>query len=189
MQLIVLKRYTQRAGVMIVISLLLASVCYGINTKVETTDTTNSSNKPTISEDSAKMDSDKPEKTATSSGFFPVKQLHGVIREERLKTLLEIDKERKATLAYMTQERRAVVEELKTELIRITELLVSERKATVVALEATVNQIVENAILKSERLIDHFFVRVLQLAMIIILVFSILGFIVFRIIAKRKSQS
>ena len=102
--------------------------------------------------------------------------------------LLEIDKERKATLVYLTQERRAVVEELKTELNRVTELLMSERRATMVEMEATGNRIVENVILKNERLIDHFFVRVLQLAMIII-AFSILGFIIFRIIAKRKSQS
>ena len=182
--------YTQRAGVMIVvISLLLASVCYGIDTKVDTTTTTSSSKTPTISEDSAQKDSSsEPEKTSTSSGFFPVGQLHEVIRKERYEALMEIDKELKATLVYLTQERRAVVEELKTELNRIAELLKSERRATMVEMEAIGNRIAENVILKSERLIDHFFVRVLQLAMIII-AFIILGFIIFLIIAKRKSQS
>lgn len=182
--------YNHRASVMIVvISLLLASVCYGIDTKVEKTTTTSSSKTPTISEDSAKKDSSsEPEETTTSSRFFPVEQLHEVIRKERVETLLEIDKERKATLIYLTLERRAVVEELKTELNRITELLKSERRATMVEMEATGNRIVENVILKSERLIDHFFVRVLQLAMII-MTFIILGFFIFRIIAKRKSQS
>ena len=66
--------YTQRAGVMIVvITLLLASVCYGIDTKVETTTTTSSSKTPTISEDSAKKDSSsEPEETSKSPGIIPI---------------------------------------------------------------------------------------------------------------------
>jgi len=171
--------YTQRVCVMIVvISFLLASVCYGIEPKVETTTKTSSSKKSTISVNNAKKDSgSEPEKTPPPFGVIPVEELHEAFRKERIETLLEIDKERKATLVYLTQERRAVVEELKTELNRITELLKSERKATMVEMEETGN-----------RIIDHFFVRVLQLVMIIIIVFIILGFIIIRIIAKRESQ-
>ncbi len=116
-------------------------------------------------------------------------KLHEIIREERIATLLEIDKERKATLEYLTRERRAVVEELKNEAHRITELIMSERRETMVDLDATGSRIVENTIFKSEQLIDHFFIRLLQFAMGIILAFSIIGFIIFRIMAKKKSQS
>lgn len=58
-----------------------------------------------------------------------------------------------------------------------------------VDLDATGGRIVENTIFKSEQLIDHFFIRLMQFAMIIILAFSILGYIIFRIMAKKKTQS
>ena len=177
-----------RVGAMIVvISLLFVSIGYGKNTKTETTNTTSSLTQHTISEDNSQKDSDgKQEK---SGGIFPIESMHDAIREERIKALLEIDKERKATMVYLTQERRAVLDELETELNRITDLLLSERRATMVEMEAIGNRITENAILKSERLIDHFFIRAVQLALIIILACSILGFIIFRIIAKRTSKS
>jgi len=171
--------YIQRAGVMIiVISFLLASVCYSIDAKVEATTKTTSSKTSTNSVNSVKKSSGSElEQTPPPFGVIPVDQLHEAFRKERIETLLEIDKERKATLVYLTQERRAVVEALKTELNRIAELLKSEREATMVEMEETGN-----------RIIDHFFVRVLQLVMITIMAFIILGFIIFRIIAKRESQ-
>ena len=171
--------YTQRSGLMIVvISFLLASVCYGIDTKADATTKTSSSNTSTNSVNNVKKDSGSElEQTSPPFGVIPVDQLHEAFRQERIETLSEIDKERKATLVYLTQERRAVVEALKTELNRIAELLKSERETTMVEMEETGN-----------RIIDHFFVRVLQLMMIIIIVFIILGFIIFRIIAKRESQ-
>lgn len=171
--------YTQRAGLMIVvISFLLTSVCYGVDTKAEATTNTSSSKTSTNSVNNVKKDSGSElEQTPPPFGVIPVDQLHEAFREERIKTLLEIDKERKATLVYLTQERRAVMEALKTELNRIAELLKSERETTMVEMEETGN-----------RIIDHFFVRVLELVMTIIIVFIILGFIIFRIIAKRESQ-
>jgi hypothetical protein len=178
----------RRVGSMIVVmSLLFVSIGYGKTTKIETTTTTSSLTEPTISEENSQKDSEG--ESEKSWGIFPVEKLHDVIREERTEVLLEINKERKAILVYLTQERRAVVDKLKTELNRFTDLLQSERRATMVEMEAIGNRIVENAILKSERLIDHFFIRAIQLALIIILAFSILGFIIFRIVAKRKSKS
>ncbi len=178
----------RRVGTMIVVmSLLFISISYGKTTKIESATTTSFLTEHTISEESSQKDSDGESKK--SGGIFPVGALHDVIREERNEALLEIDKERKATLVYLTLERRAVVDELKTELNRLTDLLQSERRATMVEMETIGNRFVENAILKSERLIDHFFIRVIQLALIIILAFSILSFIIFRIVVKRKSNS
>jgi len=172
-----------RIGAMIiVVSLLLVSIAYGQNTKIESPTTTNSSKEHTISEDSSKKDSDgDPEE---SGGFFPIGKVHKIIREESAEALREIDVERKATLAYLTQERKAVMDELETELNRMTDLLQSERRAIMVEMEAIGNRITENAILKSEKLIDHFFIRAFQFALIMILSVSILGFIIFRIVAK-----
>lgn len=180
-----------RADIIIVVTiLLLASVCFSVDTNAGTTNTKESDKAVTISENSAIIPSNgEPEEDSKSSGIIPMDKLHEIIREERIATLLEIDKERKATLEYLTQERRAVVEELKNEVLRITELIMSERRATMVDLDATGGRIVENTIFKSERLIDHFFIRLMQFAMGIIVAFSIIGFIIFRIITKKKSQS
>lgn len=176
--------------IIVVISLLLASACFSIDTNAGTTNTKKSDKAATISEKSAnKLSNGEPEEDSGVSGIIPMEKLHEIIREERIATLLEIDKERKATLEYLTQERRAVVEEFKSEVHRITELIMSERQETMVDLDATGGRIVENTIFQSERLIDHFFIRLLQLSMIIILAFSILGFIIFRIMVKKKSQS
>ena len=185
-----------RISTMIVaIGILLVNIAYGQSTKIETSTATKSLNKHTISEDSSQKDSDgKPKE---SGGFFPIGKIHEVIREERVATLREIDterketlayltQERKVTLAYLTQERKAVVEELEKKINRIADLLQSERRATMVEMEAIGNRITENAILKSEKLIDHFFIRVFQFALILILFVSILGFIIFRIVAKSR---
>jgi hypothetical protein len=112
-------------------------------------------------------------------------QIHRIVQEERIKTLKEIDKERKETLAYLTQERQAAVDQLEKELKRITDLLQSERRMTMVEMEAMGNRVAENAILKSEKLIDHFFIRAFQFVLICLFVCGLIGFIVFRTIAKK----
>jgi len=112
-----------------------------------------------------------------------------VIRQERIASLSEIDEQRKTTLVYLTQERIAVVEEVKAELKQITDLLVAERKAMLVDMEATGNLIAGNTLLKSEKLIDHFFIRMLQFVALMGVAAIFLGFIIFRAIDKRKNQS
>lgn len=174
--------YAQRAVVMsILLILFFVSVCFAEELKVETS---------TLSENSAVEDpSIEPEKSSGSSMFFPIDELHEVIRKERIAALLEIDEQRKTTLVYLTQERIAVVEELKAELERITDLLVAERRAMMLEMGATGNLIAENALLKSERLIDHFFVRMLQIMAVMSVAVILLGFFIFRMVDKRKSQA
>ena len=173
--------YTQRAGVMsILLILLLVSVCFAAELKVETS---------TLSENSDIEDSTvEQEKSSGSSLFFPIDDIHGVIREERIAALLEIDEQRKTTLVYLTQERIAVVEELKAELKRITDLLVLERRAMIIEMEATGNLIAENALLRSETLIDHFFIRALQFVAVMAMALIFIGLIIFRIMDKRNGK-
>jgi hypothetical protein len=166
-------------ALLIIISMLLVSIAYGQNTGNETPNTT-------ISENSPQEVSD--EELVKSGGLFPIEDMHRVIREERLATFQEIDLERKATLEYLTNERKAVVDELKRELSRVTDLLQSERRLTVVEMEAISSRITENAVLKSEKLIDHFFIRAFQFALVIIFSVGITGFIIFRIIAKNNGR-
>ena len=157
---------THRAGGMVVfICLVFVSICYSQDTKTETNDSTT----PVTEEDRSKKTPDD-EKV----GFFDTsvvikkvgQELQDIVRKERSAALSEIDKERRETLIYLTQERRE----------------------TMIELEAIGDRIVENTLLKSERLVDHFFLRALQVTSVTILVVCILGFFFYRIIMRRKSQ-
>jgi hypothetical protein len=129
------------------------------------------------------------EKNTKSSMFFPVDQLHEVIREERIASLLEINKQRKETLGYLTQERQAVLNELKEELKRITDLIESERSTTLVELEEIGQSIADNTIMNSKQLIDHIFFRMLQFVAAMIISLLIFVLIIYGIMIKRKKQS
>lgn len=163
--------FTHRAGVMVVgISLLLASVGHGSDKKTERADSKSPPATAIVSGDSAKKHpGDEPAEAPESTGLVKEigEQLHQAARKERIATLAGVDKQRLETLAYLTLERRM----------------------TMFALEAMGDRIVENAIRKSERLIDHFFIRTMQLAAVIILTVCILGFLFFRLLSQRQSQS
>ena len=171
--------------IIVVMSLFMVSVAHGKDSNLATTTGTNSSKGSTTDDESSKKQLGG--EAVESGGIFPIGKFHAVIKEERAEVFSEIDKERKATLAYLTQERSAVMDELEKELNRATDLLQSERRATMVEMEAIGNRIVENAILKSERLIDHFFIRAIQMALII-LALCLFGVVMFRTVAKKKSD-
>ena len=172
------------SAILIVLILLFVNAAFGQNTKSETPITKNPSEQHTLSEDNTQKESEG--ESEISGGLFPIGQMHKVIREERLATLREIDKEREATLAYLTKERQVITDALERELKRATDLLQSERRMTMAEMEAIGNRIAENAILKSKKLIDHFFIRAFQFVLIIILLVCIIGFIIFRIVVKSK---
>ena len=184
---------TYRAcGMIVVISLFLTNICYSQNTKAETIDSKNSVATPVISGDSTTtLPNGEPIHTTNPSGFIEKIEynIHKIIREERIKTLDEIDKERQTILLYLTSERLAATDDLKTELNSITKIMMSERRATMIELEEIGNRVVENALLKSERLIDHFFVRTLQLMAVMTLTGCVLASLFFFIRGQRKNQS
>ena len=151
---------------------------------------------------------EESEDEATSSGFFPIEAIHEMIREERKRTLMEVDKDirallehitqerlavlleienlHKATLAYFTGERNTIMEQLITELNRITNLLVAERRTTMLELEVAGNRIAEGALQRSERLIDHFFIRLSQLLLVVAVGLSIIAWVIFRGFVSRS---
>ena len=143
----------------------------------------------TLFEESAISESSsEPEQASHSSLFVSYDAIHDVIREERIASLLEIDKQRKETLVYLTKERQAVIDELRAELIRITELIMDERKTTMVELQEIGQLVAGNTILNSKQLIDHLFVRMLQFVAIMIVSLIIFILIIYGIIAKRKKN-
>lgn len=159
---------------------------------------------------SGKIPNGKPTDDKTPGGLFPIEAFHKVVRQEREATLLEIDKDleavlehlseermailkemenmREATLDYLTGERKEVVEKLITELSRITELMVAERKTTMLELEVAGNRIVEGAMQRSERLIDHFFIRLSQLLLVVAIILGIISLVVFRVLSSRNRK-
>ena len=153
---------------------------------------------------------EKSEDEAASSGFFPIEAIHEMIREERKTTLMEVDKDisallehltserlavlldiqilHKATLDYVTGERKAVMEQMVAESNRITDLLAAERRTTMLELEVAGNRIVEGALQRSERLIDHIFIRLAQLLLVVAVGLSIIAWIIFRVFVSRSSK-
>ena len=136
----------------VAMGLFLVNVAYGSDSDLDPAAESISSKGSGIDAKSSKTDSGgKPDQ----SGGMLHGTLNVVVMEERTEVLAEIDKQRKTTLAYLTKERSAVTGEMEKELNRVTDLFQSERQATMVEMEAMGNRIVENAILKSERLVDH----------------------------------
>lgn len=134
--------------------------------------------------------SDVSQPESNPSGFIGKMEydLKQAIREERMATLSELDKERRATLVYMTHERLAATEDLKSALNRLSETLVSERQATLVELEAIGDRIVSRSLDRSKSLIDHFFVRLFQLIIFIGLASAVIFFIVKRGHVKSRTK-
>lgn len=175
---------------LIILILLFAVEGYGKEANIDVDTNAVPENDSDLSvDDTVSVPSREPEKSSKSSSFFPVDKLHEVIREERIETLLEIDKQRKETLVYLTEERQAILNELKAELKRITELIEYERSTTMVELQEIGQLIADNTIRNSNQLIDHLFIRMLQFVAIMIIALFIFVLIVYGIIAKRKNRS
>jgi len=175
---------------LIVLMLLFAIEGYAKEADVETDTNAIPVNDLDPSADSAISDpSSGAEKNTKSSLFFPMDQLHEVIREERIASLLEINKQRKETLGYLTQERQAILNELKVELKRITDLIEYERSTTLVELEEIGQSIADNTIMNSKQLIDHIFIRMLQFVAAMIISLLIFVLIIYGIVIKRKKHS
>lgn len=176
--------------VLIMLMLLFAVEGYGKEADVETDTNAIPVDNSALSGDSATSDpSSGSEKTKTSSFLFPIDDLHEVIREERIESLLEINKQRKETLNYLTQERQAILNELKVELMRITDLIESERSTTMEELEEIGQLIADNTIMNSKQLIDHIFIRMLQFVATMIISLIVFVLIIYGIMVKTKKRT
>lgn len=162
--------YTRRAGVMVVgICLLLAGFGHCPDANAEEAGSKKPAAAPTASgNNTEKTPEGESTEDSDPSGFVEGigEQLHQVARKERIATLAGVDKQRRETLVYLTRERRM----------------------TMIALEAVGNRIAENTLRRSEQLIDHFFVRAMQLLVVIILAGFFHGLFFLRPLARGKSQ-
>ena len=161
----------------VIIGLMLAGICY--SDRVEASTSESKSQSPSTVETNQKQKSEEQKESALNFGL--VSGMHAAVREERIAALAEIDKERRETLAYLTDERKAVMEELK----RTTDILLKERQVTMLELETMGNRIVDNAMIQSKGLIDHFFLRALQLIGLIVLGLCIIGLVYYRLAIRK----
>ena len=96
------------------------------------------------------------------------------LREERVASFESIDQQRVATLDKFTQERIATIAALR-----------EERIATLQDIDAIGNQIVTNALTKTEGLIDHTFLRTSQLLAALLILCFIAGVVLVLFIKKK----
>jgi len=164
----------------VMVGLLLAVIC--CSGKAEASASELKSQRPSVVATGDKQKSE--EKKGNELPFGLMEGMQQILREERIEALSEIDKERQATLAYLTEERKAVMEELN----RTIDILLKEKKVTMVELEIMGNRIVENAMIQSKGLIDHFFVRTLQLLGVIVLGVCIIGAAYYLVRVRNKDR-
>lgn len=97
------------------------------------------------------------------------------LREERVATFESIDQQRVSTLDRFTQERIATIAALR-----------EERIATLEEIDAIGNRIVDNALARTEGLIDHTFLRTAQLLAALLVLSFIMGIFILAVFFKKK---
>ena len=98
------------------------------------------------------------------------------LREERIAAFASIDEQRLSTLDRFTQERVATIAAIR-----------EERIDTLQEIEAISNRIVTNGLLRSENVIDHFFLRAAQL-LVGLLILCFITVVVAVFLMKKKSS-
>jgi hypothetical protein len=110
------------------------------------------------------------------------------LRNERLETLQALKQERIATVAALDRERLAGTADLRTE----RQILLNESRNQEAAILQSVNASTEKAIQDIDRrsriLIDHFFVRALELVLFTLAVCALIGWILLRRFAPTRLQ-
>jgi hypothetical protein len=110
------------------------------------------------------------------------------LRNERLETLQALKQERIATVAALDRERLAGTADLRTE----RQILLNESRNQEAAILQSVNASTEKAIQDIDRrsriLIDHFFVRALELVLFTLAVCALIGWILLRRFAPTRPQ-
>ena len=111
------------AMAIVIVGLLMTGMSYGA--AAENSAPKSKSEKPSSANAEKKAADEAKERKEFAIGI--IGGMHEMVREERIAALTEIDKQRQETLAYLTEERRTVMDELKEELHRTTEVLLNER--------------------------------------------------------------
>ena len=121
------------------------------------------------------------------------------LRQERIDVLSNIERQRLETISFVIGERATIIDDLTSERITIVDTLQLEREsilqsidaqrmATLIELESVGNRILGKAQRQTEQLIDHVFIRMLQLIAISLLCTVVLVVLLGRLKGKRKGS-
>ena len=107
-------------------------------------------------------------------------------RNERLETLDDLRQERIATVAAMRSERVAATADLRGERQIVLDVLHNERLATENDFSAASQKAIQDLDTRGRRLIDHFFVRALELVVLTLALCSLVAWILLRQTSARR---
>jgi hypothetical protein len=121
------------------------------------------------------------------------------LRQERIDVLSNIERQRLETISFVIGERATIIDDLTSERITIVDTLQLEREsilqsidaqrmATLIELESVGNRILGKARRQTEQLIDHVFIRMVQLIAISLLCTVVLVVLLGRLKGKRKGS-
>ena len=119
------------------------------------------------------------------------------LRQERIGVLSNIERQRMETISFMIGERATIIDDLTSERKTIVDTLQSEREAilqsidaqrlaTLTELESVSNRMLKKAQSQTEQLIDHLFIRMLQLIAISLLCTVVLVVLLGHLKRRRK---
>lgn len=102
------------------------------------------------------------------------------LRQERLETLDALRQERVATVADMRGERMAATADLRAERQIVLDAMRNQESAIMKAVDASSTKAIQDLDNKGRALIDHFFVRALELMLLTLVLFSFVLWILLR---------
>jgi hypothetical protein len=108
------------------------------------------------------------------------------VHAERLGTLDTVERQRIATLAALHAERLAATADLRGERQSVLDALRDQEVATVSELRATSEKEIQNVDTKGRDLIDHLFLRAVELMLITLVLFSLVAWIMLRRFSTRS---
>jgi len=113
----------------------------------------------------------------------------GFLRQERLETLVALQQERIATLAALRGERLAATADLRGERQVVLETVRNDEEEVMNDLNILTDKTVQDFDTRARGLIDHFFVRALELMLVTLILFSLVAWILLRWLgAKLKAR-
>lgn len=104
----------------------------------------------------------------------------GFLRQERLETLVALQQERIATLAALRGERLAATADLRGERQVVLETVRNDEEEVMNDLNILADKTVQDFDTRARGLIDHFFVRALELMLVTLILFSLVVWILLR---------
>lgn len=108
------------------------------------------------------------------------------LREERMESFNDLNRQRIATIADLRKERRAATADLQNERQIVLDALHDEQTAAMTAFNAASEKAIKDLDSSGRRLVDHFFLRALELVLLTLILCSLAAWILLRRFSPRR---